>query len=258
MSLWTLLIDGDVLAYRVAAACERPYCWDPGVGDEWSLHSHMEDIREGIDGSIERIKYDIEHLGFPPGHIEVYLTDSHNFRRELNPEYKSNRRGSRKPVNLKEARGYLASRYRAEMWDNLEADDCLGIRATEPAELGARIICSVDKDFLNIPEAWTWDPWKDGDKPVFTGRDEAHQHFLAQVLSGDHVDGYPGIPGVGTKTARKHLDKFGYRWQSVVDLYEKKGLTEEDALMTARMAHILHWGDYDQNSGAVDLWQAEG
>lgn len=38
----TLLIDGDLIAYQVAAASEVPIQWDE---DTWTLHSSMEDAR---------------------------------------------------------------------------------------------------------------------------------------------------------------------------------------------------------------------
>ena len=102
------------------------------------------------------------------------------------------------------------------------------------------------------------------------------------IYLGDRIDGYPGCPGVGDKRARDIMSDIhelvpesttvtrGLRkgqtttkwvrkptsspWRCVVSQYEKAGLTEEDALVNARLAHILRGGDYDRKTGAVKLW----
>jgi len=43
-------------------------------------------------------------------------------------------------------------------------------------------------------------------------------------------------------------------WSAVVDAYESKGLTEEDAVMQARMARILRAEDWDFGKKAPRLW----
>ena len=37
----------------------------------------------------------------------------------------------------------------------------------------------------------------------------------------------------------------GYTWKAVVETFEEKGMTEEDALQNARLARILTTDDYD-------------
>ena len=79
-----------------------------------------------------------------------------------------------------------------------------------------------------------------------------------QILTGDRVDGYPGCPGVGEKTADKILKGVDPkdRWEHVVKAYEKKGLDEEDALVQARLAKILQ-KEYFDKDGNVVLWEAK-
>ena len=45
----TLLIDGDILAYRVTAAAETPIDWG---NDLWTLHADMSDCRDNLDRQI--------------------------------------------------------------------------------------------------------------------------------------------------------------------------------------------------------------
>ena len=73
-------------------------------------------------------------------------------------------------------------------------------------------------------------------------------------MAGDQTDGYSGIPGIGVKRAAALLDKDGCSWETVVKAYEAKGLTEEDALLNARLAKILHYEHYDKENGTILYW----
>ena len=53
------------------------------------------------------------------------------------------------------------------------------------------------------------------------------------------------FPGYGVKTAAKLFDNNGYVWEEVLGAFESKGLTEDDALLNARLARILTASDYD-------------
>jgi len=48
----TLVIDGDIIAYKVAVRSEQPINWGNGL---WTLHSYEHEIIEGVDGEIERL-----------------------------------------------------------------------------------------------------------------------------------------------------------------------------------------------------------
>ena len=74
---------------------------------------------------------------------------------------------------------------------------------------------------------------------------------MIQTLSGDQTDGYSGAPGFGVKTSAKFFGENGYTWNSVLDAFIQKGLTEEDALKNARLAKILTVEDY--HNGPI-LW----
>jgi DNA polymerase-1 len=74
--------------------------------------------------------------------------------------------------------------------------------------------------------------------------DGAKWHLI-QSLSGDQTDGYAGCPTVGVKRATTLFESKGYSWKTVVDTFKEKGLTEDDALINARLARILTADDYD-------------
>ena len=47
-----LLIDGDIVAYKVASACEHPIDWGDGL---WTMHSYENEIKEGVDNFISQL-----------------------------------------------------------------------------------------------------------------------------------------------------------------------------------------------------------
>ena len=79
---------------------------------------------------------------------------------------------------------------------------------------------------------------------------------MYQTLTGDSTDGYSGCPSVGDKTARKILGD-NPTWGDVISAYEKRGLTEQDAMVQARVARILRFKDYDFVKHQPILWEAE-
>jgi len=111
------------------------------------------------------------------------------------------------------------------------------------------IIWSEDKDLLTIPAKH----WIDG-KVVTISEEEAKYNFYYQTLVGDSTDNYKGCPSVGSVTANKLLSQ-DCSWDSVVDAFKSKGLSEEVALENARLARILHNGEYDTDTAEVKLWQ---
>ena len=140
----------------------------------------------------------------------------------------------------------LAEKYEVIKLPELEADDAMGIYAT--AHEG-NIICSPDKDMRQIPgklfdmkELTTIDPI------------EGAKWHLIQTLAGDQTDGYAGVPGIGIKRAVALFEEDGYTWQTVVKAFEAKDLTEDDALMNARLARILTCTDYDPIQHSVIPW----
>ena len=127
----------------------------------------------------------------------------------------------------------------------LEADDALGIYATRNP--GA-IVVSPDKDLRQIPGLLY-----DYKETVTITPEEGAKWHLIQTLAGDATDGYGGCPSYGIRRAAALLDEKGYSWKTVVEAFESKDMTEEDALRNARLARILTKDDYDDKTG-VKLW----
>lgn len=279
-----LLIDGDMVAYRVAAAEEKGY----DFGETFILSADADQGRENLDRMVSGW---MEALG--ADHAVMALTDSENYRKEVMPSYKSNRAGVRRPMILGEMRKHVMESYDWKIVPKLEADDVMGVLATHPKlykDFDEKVIVTWDKDLRTVP-GLHWNPekgWKGEGEDRHAVIDtvspkEADLMFYSQVLSGDAVDGYPGCPGVGKKRADQIVRNGTFTfpeerelksgpnkgevrvtwktkhvpapWPCVVSHYEKAGMTEEDALQTARVARILQASDYDFKKKEPILWQ---
>lgn len=255
----TLLIDGDIVAYKAALSCEEPINW----GDDfWTLHADLgvakAHVDKLIDGWVHQLAAD---------KVKVALTGSTNFRKSILPSYKENRKDQRKPVVLNELKKYLIETYGAVTMKDLEADDVLGIWATSINEFEEdRIIISIDKDFKQIPGR-VYNPDKSDEGVTIVCYSDADYWHLYQTLIGDKTDGYSGCPGIGPVKAEKilmdekHWDaqfqhfNVASAWEAVMAAYTKAGLGYEEALRQARVARILRNEDYDWDNCKPILWE---
>ena len=157
-------------------------------------------------------------------------------------------------MTLKALREYVMKKHNGVMWANLEADDVMGIMATEPSDED-RIVVSIDKDLRTIPCNLSADGLTVETIPPRL----ADYNFMIQTLTGDKTDGYDGIDGVGIVTANKLIQKYTNvplkdLWKIVKGIYKDKGYTVKEALAQARVARILRHGEYNKETGNVKLW----
>ena len=243
-----LLIDGDILAYKIATANEVDTHWGNGF---WTLHCDEIQCKHEVDAKIEDLGQSLQADDYV-----VALTDKNNFRKDVLPSYKDNRKQRRKPMVLNALRDYIMEKHNGIMWKNLEADDVMGIMATEPHPTEDRIIVSIDKDMRQIPAKVS----RDGETVEEIPQRLADYWFMIQTLAGDSTDGYTGLPNVGVKTAEKMIKQYTNvplldLWKIVVGAYKAKGYSKKEALQQARVAHILRHNEYNRKTGKVKLWQ---
>jgi DNA polymerase-1 len=242
----TIIVDGDIVAYKSAIQSEVDTHWGNGF---WTLHAEETQGKYLVVSEIEDLK---EKLGADK--VIVALTDKNNFRKDVLPTYKDNRKQKRKPILLSPLRKFLIDEYQAVIYPNLEADDVMGILATKPSKGERKIICSIDKDLRQIPGHLY-----DGESLTKHTKKHCDWWHMVQTVTGDAVDGFSGCPSVGKVTAQKILsDKnmpLKKMWELVVKTYEKHGLFEHDAFQQARVAKILRHGDYNLKTGEVTPWQ---
>lgn len=236
----TLLIDGDIIVYRSSNNVEHEVNWGEDV---WSLYADVKEAKPLVERYLEQL---IE-MTSADDLIFTFSSDN-NFRKEVLPTYKSNRKGVRKPVCYKGLKEWVEDEYNTIAMPNLEGDDVLGILATNGSIEGETVIVSEDKDMQTVPGLL----FRNNEMSCISEK-EADYFHLYQTLVGDNTDGYKGCPGIGPKTASRLLDEAA-NWDTVVNAYEKAGLTEEDALVQARVARILRASDYDQSTQEPILW----
>lgn len=279
-----LLIDADVLAFVAAAAAQR-YLEDTyGYIRPFANKATGEAVLENMLWSMK------DQLGEGPGtQCTFVLSDpKNNWRRSVDPLYKTNRTGER-PLLLDHLKDYCREKYGAWHWEYLEADDTLSILMTSPKaeDAPARLVCvGRDKDFKSIPglhHSWKQDVDASGKMLVREVSPwEADRFHLMQALAGDRVDGFEGCPGIGMERAAKIIDtpvrlvpQEGVKtrgvnkgeavtkwvaeptrdyWACIVSHYRKQGLGETEALVTARLARLLRYGEYDPETHELTLW----
>ena len=239
-----LALDTDILMYKAATAAEREIDWS---GDIWSLYTDLAEAKAAFQTQIDRITNKLDVHDYV-----CCLSDlTGNFRKQVDPEYKSGRRGTRKPIGYRHLYDWIEQEFRSFSKPLLEADDCMGILATKPSNVGKCIIVSDDKDLKTIPGR-LYRPFQD--EHLNISEQDADAFFYQQCLQGDPTDSIKGLKGVGEKTALKIL---GSRpaWSSVEQAYVKAGLTRDDAIQQARLVRILRWSEWDDKKKEIKLWQ---
>lgn len=278
-----LIIDGDVIAFRAASAVQYP---EEDMHGNITHHVELTQAETAIDQMMARLLNDISEGAT----YQVFLSDRTNWRYRVYPAYKSNRKDSIRPLALDHCRSYMRTKYGAVHYDDVEADDLVGIFLTDPllSQRSKLIAVGRDKDFFSIP-GFHYQLGDDDEKgrPIVreVTLEEADFWHMRQTLSGDAVDGYEGCPSIGGKRAEDALKarlvlepqrstitrgpnkgretvKWVGRplrddetiWDVVVSLFAKQGLGELEALTMARLARILRWGEYNFETGEVTLW----
>ena len=233
-----ILCDADFIVYKSCAAAETEVDF---VDDVILVTSHFSDAYAATKRELTKIQNKLGTFS----DIILFFSDSVNFRKKILPEYKGHR-NRKKPCGYKRVIEALKKEYKVIIKPGLEADDTMGVYATK---YPGNIIASPDKDMRQIPgqlynfdETFTIEP------------NQGATWHLIQCLSGDLTYGYGGVPGVGVKRAETIFKEKGCSWKTVLETFKEKGLTEEDALVNARLARILTADDYDFNKKQPKLW----
>lgn len=259
-----LLIDADFTLFRACAAVERESIFTNEAGAEVHiLHSAFDEALSGFERDVS--KY-VKKLN--ADEAVLVFSGPDNFRKIVWEDYKANRKATRKPLCYWAIIEHLRNgeEYRVVSEDCLEGDDYIGILATRPSATD-RIIVSDDKDMQTLPNVQLY---RMGELSATTV-ESADEFWLYQTLMGDSTDGYKGCPGIGPKAAALVLQKPGDPWANVIaayqDAYRKDkdpqktkwlGRSPEDlALLNARLARILRFGDWDGKARQPILWSPE-
>jgi hypothetical protein len=168
------LVDADIIVHRVGFTTEE---------ENEAVTKYRCDTT--VDGILQAFKFT---------DAEFYLSDSlqNNYRLNISPDYKANRKDLKKPKHYDLLKEYLITQWGARISFGMEADDSLGIRQTEM--VAQSVICSIDKDLLQIPGSH-FNFVKSEFRTV--SEEEALRVFYLSVLTGDVTDNIKGIYGIG-------------------------------------------------------------
>ena len=233
-----LLCDADFIVYKACAAAET----EVDFGDDIILvTSNFSDAY----GATKRELTKIQNKFGAFATLILFFSDSENFRKKILSDYKGHR-NRKKPCGYKRVINALRKEYKVIIKPTLEADDAMGIYATK---YPGNTIVSPDKDMRQIPGQLY-----NLDETFTVSFEEGAKWHLIQSMAGDQTDGYSGVPGIGVKRAETLFEQKGYSWETVVNAFKEKGLSEEDALTNARLARILTVDDYDFKKKRPKLW----
>ena len=233
-----LLIDADFIVYKSCAAAEDEINW----GDDVIMV--VSKFSDAFGNTLKELKKIQDAFPWSTDTI-LFFSDSVNFRKKIFPDYKGHR-NRKKPCGYRRVIKELAKEFEVIKMPSLEADDALGIYATLHE---GNTIVSPDKDMKQIPGQLY-----DLENVHTITPEEGMQWHYIQTLAGDQTDGYSGVPGLGVKRSAALFAESGYSWSTIVKAFADKDLSEDVALMNARLAKILTCNDYDLAERQPILW----
>ena len=244
------LLDGMALVYRAHFALIRSPIYTSNRVNTSALFGFTNTLLELIENR-------------RPTHLAVaFDTEDPTPRHKIYPEYKANRDEMPEDLALQiphVKRMIEAFRIPVIECPGYEADDIIGTLARRAEEEGDYEIFMVtpDKDFSQLvtDRACVYKPGRQGSEVEILDRaticDQWQVEDPKQVIDvlglwGDSSDNIPGVPGIGEKTAKKLIARFG----SVESLLEQSGELKgkqkenvenhrEQALLSKELATIL-------------------
>lgn len=284
----TVLIDGDVFIYQASAAHEYEAQWDTWL---WTLHAELAPAIEQFDDTVGKIVEELEadkvvvalsdDVNWRKSVMPSY---KHNRVAKRKPviykamrEYVAETRETYQRPGLEgdDILGILSTHKFLIPGEKIivSIDKDMNTipgkllndsRARKEMALGPAGMFSYADFIQDVSEA------------------SADYFHLRQTLTGDVTDGYPGCPGIGPvradellteglvltpserviqRGARKGETEIkwtpttpGTPWEVVVSAYASAGLSEEVALLNARVARIARAADYDFKNKEIKLW----
>lgn len=197
-----VIVDGDTMAYRAAYSCQ-----------DLTIDDAIDKVDDVLLEAIQAVLWDYDETD--DSLVKVFLTGKGNFRYDIAKavEYKGNRKSKDRPEFLDGVRKHLIDNWNAEVSENEEADDLVGIWATKAGP--ETIVISIDKDMLQIP-CWHYNPNRKTLRNV--SETEGLRFFYSQILTGDNVDNIIGLYGIGPKKAEQLL---GPETDKETDLFDR-------------------------------------
>lgn len=218
-----LLIDGDIICYRVGFASQST--------DKETGLVEADPLPHALHSTKLYVNQIIEDSGCTE--YNIYLTPKTTFRNKVREDYKANRKDKPKPIHIKAIRDYLINTYKAKVVQGIEADDALGL-----SQNPYTIIATIDKDLL-MCEGKHYNFVKK--EFIQVTKEEGIRFFYQQMITGDTSDNILGIRGLGKVKASKLLkDTARKDWDNmIIDLYIKEFGYEEGRNRCVQNSQLL-------------------
>ncbi|WP_405199752.1 DNA polymerase I [Christiangramia sp. LLG6405-1] len=189
-----------------------------------------------------------------PDHLAVcFDKDGSEARTEMFSDYKANRDETPEPI--RESIPVIQEILRAMHIPvvecaGMEADDIIGTLAKQAEKENYKVyMVTPDKDFAQLvsENIFMYRPARMGNGIEIWGIPEVQNKFEVerpeQVIDflgmmGDSVDNIPGLPGVGEKTAKKFLKKYGSMEGLLANTDDLKGKMKEKVIENAELGRL--------------------
>ncbi len=192
------------------------------IFSSYYAHRNMRDLKGNATGAVFGFVNRLESLikELQPVRVTVAMdSGGKTFRHKMYGEYKAGRQAPPEdlPAQIEQIKKYMKLRHLP--WfecPGFEADDIIATTAGKSAsDFDRVIIFTADKDLFQLVKdnIYIYHPKKkiimDSDETgnTFGVKPEQIVDYLA--LTGDASDNIPGVPGIGDKSAKKLLEKWG-------------------------------------------------
>ena len=209
-----------------------------------------------------------------PSHMAVVFdTSAPTARHTEFPAYKAQR--EEMPEDLRTALPHMKRLIEAFnipviSMDGYEADDLIGTLALRAESSGfSTFMVTADKDFAQLVDSRTfiWKPGRQGSNHEIIGVPEvcaqwqvSHPSQVIDVLAlwGDAADNFPGVPGIGEKTAKSLISQWGSLENLLANTDQLKGKQKENLIAFADQARLCRrlatiWTDCPLDISLDDL-----
>lgn len=242
-----IILDVESYLYKASYSCKDLREMEKFVYQE------VLDLRKGIDfidGTVKRLKNLLKAQDI----VMVIGDTEKNFRKDIFPSYKGNRTQP-KPTMYDLLMDYIISKYEVVTLPTLEADDVARIVFEDKENFphSEKVIVSIDKDFYTVPNVNFLRDLNDNKVVEFISAEVADYNLKLQVITGDSVDGYYGIPMWGKAKAKKFLDEKERTWADVMELYKANGLDGSEYVSNKYCAKLVGIKNYNIEKGEVIL-----
>lgn len=213
------IIDGDSLLYQSAYKVST--------------------VQAGYEKLLDKLTQ-ITEGGWEPPTFTIFIEGKGNWRKDVFPQYKAQRKNAKVMDPYREIRWGLADHMKehklAISANGCESDDLVRRKAVNMAKRGQDYtIVTSDKDLDMIPgKHIRFNPSFDITKYTLT-EDDAMYNFYYQLMIGDMQDNIKSPMGLGKKTAEKILD------QTPRDQWEQRIEKEYKTRCGSEWEHCLYF-----------------